>query len=63
MKQLTFIILLSITACKRESSPDGRSQIRDEQLQKEIDSLKDQNTAILDSIRVINRKLKDLQYK
>lgn len=61
MKQLTFIILLSVAACKRESSPDGRSQIRDEQLQKEIDYLKDQNAAILDSIRVINNKLQDLQ--
>jgi len=61
MKQLAFIILLSITACKRESSPDGRSQLRDEKLQKEIDYLKDQYIAILDSIGAINKKLADLE--
>jgi hypothetical protein len=60
----TFAIILIgtfiLTACNRESSPDGRSQIRDEKIQREIDSLKTQNKALLDSIGVINRKLRGI---
>lgn len=55
------VILIStfvLTACNRESSPDGRSQIRDGKIQREIDSLKTQNKALLDSIAVINKKLR-----
>lgn len=62
MKKLaTIIILLSLAACGRESSPDGRSQIRDEKIQAQIDNLKDQNNAILDSISIINEELRDLR--
>jgi len=63
MKPLTFIILLSVAACNRESSPDGRSQLRDEKLQKEINYLKDQHTALLDSINAINKRLADFERK
>jgi len=52
--------ILLLAACNRESSPDGRSQIRDEKLQKEIDSLKSKNNALRDSINLINNKLKHL---
>lgn len=61
MKQLFVIMLLSLTACSRESLPDGRSKIRDEKIQLQIDQLQNQNNAILDSIKVINTKLKELQ--
>jgi PBP1b-binding outer membrane lipoprotein LpoB len=62
MKSLVIILISTVvlSACNRESSPDGRSRIRDEKLQLEIDSLKDQNKAILDSISVINKKLQAL---
>jgi len=63
MKLLTIILLLSLAACNRESSPDGRSQIRDEKLQTEIDSIKDQERAILDSIRIINKEIRELKKK
>ena len=63
MKLLTIILLLSLTACGRESSPEGRSQMRDEKLQKELDSLKDQNKAIKDSISIINKELRELKHK
>lgn len=63
-KMKSFVIILIgtfvLSACNRESSPDGRSQIRDEKIQQEIDSLKIENKAILDSIGVINKKLKSL---
>ena len=61
MKILTILFFLFLTACGRESSPDGRSQIRDENLQKEIELLKNQNIAILDSITVINQELKKIK--
>lgn len=62
MKKLVIvIIMLSSAACGRESSPEGRSKIRDEKIQKEIDDLKDQNNALFDSIRVINKELKHLR--
>jgi hypothetical protein len=62
MKSIIIILIgtLTLTACGRESSPDGRSQIRDEKIQQEIDSLRIQNRAILDSIGVINKKLNAL---
>jgi uncharacterized protein YlxW (UPF0749 family) len=52
--------ILLFAACGKESSPDGRSQIRDEKLQKEIDSLKSKDNALRDSINLINTKLKHL---
>jgi len=63
MKILTLIFLFLITSCGRESSPNGRSQIRDENLQKEIEILKNQNIAILDSITLINQELKKIKDK
>ena len=62
MKKLGIvIIMLSIAACGQESSPEGRSKIRDEKIQKEIDDLKEQNDALLDSIRVIKKELKQIR--
>lgn len=56
------IILLSV-ACGRESSPEGRSQIRDEELLRKIDTLKDQNRALMDSISEINKEIRKLRNK
>jgi hypothetical protein len=63
MRILTIILFLSLAACGRESSPDGRAQMRDEQLKAELDSVKDQEKAILDSINSINEELKALREK
>lgn len=61
MKQLIILLgMLMLAACGRASSPEGRSQIRDEKLQKQIDSLKNKNNALGDSINLINDKLKHL---
>lgn len=62
MKRFAIILmnLFLLSACNRESSPDGRAQIRDEKLQKEIDSLKSEHNALRDSINLINNKLKHL---
>ncbi|EDM38088.1 hypothetical protein PBAL39_00697 [Pedobacter sp. BAL39] len=58
MKKLAYIILtFALLSCNRESSPDGRSQLRDEHIQLQIDSLKVQYQAMADSIKIINKKL------
>ncbi|ULT25215.1 hypothetical protein KUH03_41440 [Sphingobacterium sp. E70] len=40
MKKLAIIILLSLAACGRASSPEGRSKIRDENIQQQIEDLR-----------------------
>ncbi len=63
MKYFTPIILLLLAACGRESSPQGRAEIRHEIMQRKMDSLMQQNRAILDSIHAINKELHSLQGK
>ena len=53
--------MLTLCSCGRESSPDGRMQIRTEHLQTGLDSLKLQNKAILDSLTSIRQELEDLK--
>lgn len=61
MKKFAFILFISLTACNPESSPEGRSKIRDQHLKQEINFLKEQNSAILDSISLINKKLTEIK--
>ena len=62
MKAIAILILLSLGACGKESSPEGRMQIRIDKLEQKIDSLTRQNKSILDSVRVINQKLNVLKH-
>lgn len=57
MKPIAIIILFLLVACNKESSPEGRSKLRDVKLQEEIDSLKLQNKVILEDIRFIKKEL------
>lgn len=60
---ISFLLLLLI-ACGENSSPEGRMRIKLEDLRKEmIDSLKKQNTAILDSLSKIREDLRRLENK
>ena len=61
MKAITMIMLLTLVACGKESSPEGRMQIKMEKLEQKIDILAVQNKSILDSVRVINQKLKAIK--
>ena len=64
MKQLTpIVLLLALTACGRGSSPEGRAEIRHETMQRKLDSVIQQDRAILDSIRLINKEIKELKSK
>jgi hypothetical protein len=59
---LVFFCILTITACDRSSSPEGRMSMKVENLQQEmIDSLKQQNRAILDSLGKIREDLKEIK--
>ena len=59
---LIFILILVLNACDRNSSPEGRLEIKLENLHKEmIDSLKKQNTAMLDSLSKIREDLRKIQ--
>ena len=62
MKLLTIALVILLCACGPESSPEGRSKLRDEKIQKQIDTLKYQNQAILDSLAKINEEVKKLRY-
>jgi mevalonate kinase len=63
MRSLAIITLVFLAACNKDSSPEGRFKMRTEQLEARLDSLANQNKAILDSIGVINQKLKELKNK
>jgi septal ring factor EnvC (AmiA/AmiB activator) len=60
MKTLLLASILFLVACGKSSSPDGRSQLRDKSLQREIDILKNQQTSILDSLSSLNAQIKEL---
>lgn len=57
MKTIVIILLFVVVACGKESSPEGRSKIRDKNLQEQIDSLKLQNEQIIKEIHSIKKKL------
>jgi hypothetical protein len=61
MKSILVIVVLALCSCGKESSPEGRMQIRTEQLQTDLDSLKLQNKAILDSLTSIRQELEELK--
>lgn len=59
---LICLCIFTITACDRTSSPEGRMSLQIEQLQKEmIDSLQQQNKAILDSLGKIRQELNEIK--
>lgn len=61
MKGYVLILLLAFTACDQQSSPEGRSKLRDEKLTAELDSLKLQQMAVWDSIASIRAELRQLR--
>ncbi len=54
--------MLSFTACGQNSSPEGRTKIKIEGIQKELDSLKKQNALILDSLGKISEELRRMKH-
>ena len=59
---LTLLVALGFSSCERNSSPEGRMSIQLEKLQQGmVDSLHQQNKAILDSLGQIRKELQQLQ--
>jgi len=62
MKLLSvLLVIILLTACGPESSPEGRMTIKMEDIRKEFDTLKRQNERILDSLGKINERLQKLE--
>ena len=56
---LSLVVLL--TACDSNSSPEGRMTNKMEEVRREFDTLKLQNERILDSLGKINERLQRLE--
>lgn len=63
IRALIFITILGITSCGKNSSPDGRAQLRDSALSQRLDELKQKQIDILDSLRLLNAEIKALKLK
>ncbi len=50
-----------LLSCGPESSPDGRSRLRDQKLQVQVDSMASQQQAILDTLARIRLEMKQLK--
>ncbi len=53
---LLLITMIALAGCGKTSSPDGRAQLRDQELSQRIDALEQKQIVILDSIRSLNEK-------
>ena len=58
---LLILFFSLLTGCGPNSSPEGRMTLKLEQQQEVIDSLKQQNRAILDSLSRIRQDLQELK--
>jgi len=61
MKLIALVLILALTSCGQNSSPEGRLSIKIDAMHQEIDNLKTQNAAILDSLSKMNQRLQNLQ--
>lgn len=61
IKLFPLAALLILVACDRQSSPEGRSIMRDDQLRAEINGLKARDSALLDSLVVFRKELEMLR--
>nr|WP_288833506.1 hypothetical protein [uncultured Flavobacterium sp.] len=57
IRAILMMLLFGVVSCGKESSPEGRLKLRDENLQEQLDSLKLQNEQIIEDIRLIKKEL------
>ena len=60
---LLLITIIALVSCGKNSSPDGRAQLRDKELSQRIDALEQKQIVILDSLQLLNEKLKAISSK
>ena len=58
---LLLITIIALASCGKNSSPDGRAQLRDKELSQRIDALEQKQIVILDSLQLLNEKVKATQ--
>ena len=63
MKLIIISFCLSLVACGPNSSPEGRMTNKMEEIRKEIDTLKQQNDALLDSVNKAGKELDSIRKK
>ena len=61
MKLLIMILGVVLLSCDSNSSPEGRMTNKLETIRQEFDSLKKQNTMILDSLSKLSQLVQQLQ--
>jgi len=61
MKATLLIFTLALTACGKNSSPEGRMTLKIEDIKKELDSLKRQNAVILDSMGKMSDEIRKMK--
>ena len=60
---LLLIVIIALVSCSKNSSPDGRAQLRDKELSERIDALEQKQIIILDSLQLLNEKMKAISSK
>ncbi|MDQ8005724.1 MAG: hypothetical protein REI64_13045 [Pedobacter sp.] len=58
---LILIAIIALASCGKNSSPDGRAQLRDAELSQRIEKLEQKQIVILDSLQLLNEKVKAMQ--
>mgnify|MGYP003585746787 FL=1 len=62
-KTTLFVILLTVClfGCDKSSSPDGRAQLRADELSAKIEQLNKKQILILDSLELLDKKIEALK--
>lgn len=63
IKILSALIITLLFSCGKTSSPDGRAQLRDQALAEKIEKLAQKQIVILDSLHLLDEKIKAISSK
>ncbi|RZK93051.1 MAG: hypothetical protein EOO98_00845 [Pedobacter sp.] len=63
IKILSALIITLLFNCGKTSSPDGRAQLRDQALAEKIEKLEQKQIVILDSLQLLDKKMKVISAK
>ena len=58
---LALTLITGLLGCDKTSSPDGRAQLRDNELGEKIEQLNKKQIVILDSLKVLDQKIETLK--
>jgi hypothetical protein len=58
---LAILLSVCLFGCDRNSSPEGRSKLRDNELSEKIEQLNKKQLVILDSLQILDQKIEVLK--